>query len=200
MDSRPPYATPRFIYGGILDKEGNAGGALVMYTSFAMLDLTSQLEDQSAARMIELLKAGTTVDAKGKPQPVPVAIANPDHPDGKAGQALAAAYAEGSLVYARKQGTRGTDADHAVDALQAFFAAALKKPSPELKSSVLWPYGLELIETFSKARMLEPFLYLLAADAGLNGAKEWGQAHKNESLRLLLLLARLKASSARPQL
>jgi tetratricopeptide (TPR) repeat protein len=198
MSSKRPYATPRLIYGSILDKEGNAGAALAMYTSFVMVDLTSPRSKEASARIVELLKAGSAPDAKGKPKAVALAISNPDHPDSKIGQTLADAFGDASVIYARKQGARGTPADHAVDALQVFFASALKRPSPELKDSVLWPHGLELIDAFSKERMLEPFLYLVAANAGLEGSKEWGQAHQNESIRTLLMLSRLKASSARP--
>jgi Flp pilus assembly protein TadD len=189
IDSAPGYATLYLAYGQLLDKEGNPGAAIAMYLRFLMLDASSPRNGEISQRIVELIRAGAAAGPQGKIEPVPLSIANAEDPDGVVGQALGVVYGDASSEWLRKQGKKGTEADHMHSALERYVNAAQKNASEEIKSSFIWSAGIGPVIELHKRKALRPFLYMVTAFAELEGGKPWTSSHAKDIASLLTVLA-----------
>lgn len=166
----PEYAPAYFLLGRLLAGERCYAPAIYSHMRFVALEPNTRDSVQAAKQIFEMLRLGVDSTATGSADvatyPNPPAIeADLSALESSRLRAAAANYGEAQQAVGEPR--------LSVGALQSFVQMSAELGDEQLATSFTWRYLADASVTIYQEELFEPFAYLLAARAGIDGALDW---------------------------
>lgn len=179
--SKPTYSSPYYMLAQSFHRTGYRIPALYFYMQFVLIEPNTDRSADASKKLFALMNQSVKTNEKGEVQ-ISVNVDSPvDEGDFSAQDMI---LSMGGALNANDDLKEDDSTLPAVMTLKGLAEMSKKEGDEKLKSTFTWKYALQNMIALNEKDNLVPLIYILAANAGIEGADHWLEQNKDRVSKL----------------